>query len=182
MASVSNNKEFNVEKVDIYKKASLVIFGLEDEDRNWILDQLTKPQHDKLKSLLDDLSSLGLEADNTIINEILNNHKTFHEADKSSLDVFSILIEKVDQMSVKEASGLLASENSIAIAMVLSIRNWSWTDKYISTLELEKATEIRGLFSTYLGSMREPIKTAILEYLIQPFHSEVIDDGGEERE
>lgn len=166
MSTKIQEYQFKVENPDVFKKASLAIFGLSEVDQKWILSNLPQHQAEKLSVHLNDLVSLGIQQDSTLIDEILGSEaQDFYEGRDQS-DDYSEMLKHVDQLSADQVFTILSNESVNAIAMTLSVKNWPWATKYLSSISTELADDVRGLVNDYVGSMSQAVKVAIVEYLV----------------
>ena len=162
-------KVFEIEDVDIYKKASLVLYGLGASDRQWVLDNLPKAQSERLGALIAELTDIGVSPYDNALKDIL---QTSDLSDASRHDdslEYAEMVKRIDHFSVESIEDILSDEPAEMVAMVLSVKNWPWSAKYLATLSAETRDSIRKLLKVYVGTIAEPVKNGIVSYLDQQY-------------
>ncbi len=157
---------FKVEDIDIYKKSALALYNLDENDQSWILDNLSESQSKKLKLLMNELSEIGIEKNDSVISDILKDNSSLTSDDEAPSEYIEIT-KKLDELTPTEIFSILSDEPPAMVAMVLSVKNWPWSTKYISMLPINISSDIREHMKMYVSTLSSPIKRAIVSYLEQ---------------
>lgn len=119
------------------RQVALLLHGLTDQDRSWLLGQLEPDQKDHVMDLLTELRELGMPADPGIAEKALSS---------ASNDAHAVPVNPArdarDQLRAADASTIhrvLAGEPLLLVAMLLAAEPWPWTEHYLSMQEPAKA-------------------------------------------
>jgi hypothetical protein len=118
------------------RQAALVLHGLAQDDRDWLLAQLPEASAEDIRPLLVELQALGVPGDPELIRVALQ--RKVEEVKALQPGFHALAAASVHQMLE-----LLADEPDTLIAIVLSSSNWSWRDALLSRLGDERARSIR---------------------------------------
>jgi flagellar motor switch protein FliG len=151
--------------MDAYKKTALVLYGLHETDKEWLLSHLPAQQKIILKGRLEELEALGIqpvEQDlSTIIREFTEKYKKVVEKE----DEIGDLLEKIDAVSLNSIQPLLDNESEQSVALILAVSNWSWASQYLSTLTIDKKDKIRQYIKDSVGNIAPGVRNAIVGFL-----------------
>lgn len=165
--------DFKLESVDQYKKASLLLFTLNESDQQWVFKNLPTDQVNKLKTLLSELVSMGLNPDDEILKEVLNNTNNNLLSKERSLSL--ALEDKVDQLNQcnhLDIGTVLADEPPEVIAMALSVENWTWASQFLASLSPKVREGVRESINHYLGKLPDSVQASIVEHMLKLIHAE----------
>lgn len=123
-----------------FRRAALHLYLLENSDKNWLLNKLSKVSREKIKYLLHELEEM----------DVPKNHDWlyFLEAtdgvDPSSTENESItyIIKKLDNLSPKIAFEFLKNERDCIVAAILTYKNWHWKDNYFTLLDKQRRKKL----------------------------------------
>lgn len=111
-----------------YRQSALLLHGLADFDREWILAQLAEDQRDQLNNHLAELRELGLPAESSLTEALLAERASHAASPGQSLR--SASPEQVLQLLKPEPASLCAS--------VLAIESWPWQTTVYDRLSKSK--------------------------------------------
>ena len=159
---------FEIESADNRKKASLLLFSLNEIDRQWMFDHLPSEQTNRLKGHIAELIDIGLQPDNAVIQDLLRQSNATEVAQESfNSSELTKKSDSVDQLSSEEISTLLAGEPEAVVALILSVKNWRWAPNYLAGLPVQTREQVRSLIDNYLGAIAAPVKESIVHHLYQ---------------
>lgn len=109
-------------------RAALVLHGLGEADRAWVLQALSVEQQGRLRPLLRELGELGIPADATLFGPLVERRPPEQRAAGP---------EPLEQLEERELAGLallLAAEPPRVAAVLLSARSWRWRERVLARL------------------------------------------------
>jgi hypothetical protein len=110
-----------------YRKAALVLSGLAEADRAWMLDQIGAEERTRLSSLMLELSALGISADDSLARELAAEAPA---KNRVAVDAGTAL-------------GVLAREPDWLIALVLRARPWPWREELLRLLGTQRRFSVQ---------------------------------------
>ncbi|ODB95129.1 hypothetical protein A3197_17340 [Candidatus Thiodiazotropha endoloripes] len=149
------------------RKAALYLHGLNESDRDWLLNSLTSSERNILNEKLLELSELGIPEGTAWLPEITINTTSNDEADNESEYTRAIdAINSADHESVFKLLDHLPVE---MVVLVLNLSIWSWRQAYISTQYIKKRKVV-------LHAIEKPFvkrKTKVQNALILSLHKQL---------
>jgi len=124
---------------DAYRQSALLLHGVGEADRNWILAQLAAEEREPLTQHLIELKGLGMPVDGSLAARFLTQPLT----QKDVREVKSAECKTFPDASVEAIHLLFEGEPMWLIAAVLSIRTWPWHDAFINKLDTSRREQIR---------------------------------------
>lgn len=116
------------------RQAALVLHGLADTDRAWMLGQLPSHQAAPVHELLIELRDLGIPTDPSFAAQALASHrKRAFRASPRGQEPDST--QFVRATSVESLRRVLDGEPQGLIAVLLAAADWPWRDAYLATQE-----------------------------------------------
>ena len=112
------------------KRTALSIHSLEKSDQQWILDNLSESNKEKVMIALGYIDKLCLESNSNIVATLSSDDITFFEPGSSSSD--TAITMQVDLTPVEIVATVLQSESAKIKQTVLNHRHWSWKKKYLN--------------------------------------------------
>ncbi|MFT4171324.1 MAG: hypothetical protein QM639_02095 [Rhodocyclaceae bacterium] len=109
------------------RKAALLLHAMSEADRQWALARLSPESRTTAVAFLDELRTLGIPADESLVREALD------EAASQIRDKVET-IDPLSSASPEVMLGLLRYESVNTIAWVLSLRDWPWREAFLSRL------------------------------------------------
>lgn len=151
---------------DAYRQSALLLHGLSDIDRQWILAQLTEEQRLRLQTQMTELAQLGMPADKSLVEGLLRQgrQKSTADADGPGAALRAASAEKVLY--------LLAREPAWLIAAVLAIEAWPWREAIYVGLDASKRERVKQA----LGD-KPPVK--LEQALLRQLESRLAEAAGE---
>lgn len=110
-----------------YRKAALVLSGLAEADRAWMLARVEHEERARLSSLIEELSGLGLAAEDAVVREL-----AAEAPPKSQVTV-----------DAATALGVLSREPDWLIALVLRARPWPWREELLRLLGTQRRFSVQ---------------------------------------
>ena len=144
--------------VDVTKnarQAALMLHAMPPQDCAWLLRNLPTAQSAQLEVLLEDLRSLGILADPTFLAQVQKMPATAFPPSRdtssesrqpavhtsaSSLDDSA---QRLESARVDILAAILKSEPAVLVALLLSMRNWSWHDELLEAMSMSQRLAVR---------------------------------------
>lgn len=114
-----------------HRQSALLMHGLYEADRHWILAQLNADDQRILADHLAELKNLGIPADPALITETTSKAALIGPAPESQP---SIETDPLQAASVAQIRALLADEPVWLVRHVLALENWTWRQEYLAGL------------------------------------------------
>jgi len=156
-------KEFLVEEFSVYKKSALLLHSLHPSDCEWILNNLSITQSEKMRGLLREIIEIGLEPLDSDIKELTNNFISERNESEKNTDY---RIQHIDAVTTNQIAIILNGEPENAIALLLAIHNWSWATAYLSEITVDSREKIKNKMADFFGNISDGIKDATLQHII----------------
>ena len=134
------------------RQVALILHGLADADRAWLLGRLSPAQASMLEPLLAELRELGVPTDPA---------PAIHTHDAE----MHRITQTIRACSLPQLQSALADEPHGVIAAVLVAGSWPWQDAFLAALEPAKARAIKDLMRSNPGGAT--LHPALLEELAQ---------------
>ena len=134
------------------RQVALILHGLAEADRAWLLGRLPPAQVSMLEPLLAELRELGIPADPALATHT-------HDAEMHRLT------QTIRACSLSQLQSALADEPHGVIAAVLVADNWPWQDVFLAAQEPAKARAIKDLMRSNPGGAT--LHRALLRELAQ---------------
>ena len=123
-------------------QSALLLHSMTGRDRDWLLGRLEQAQRERLQALLDELTSLGIPADEKLLKQYLGTEQenTADGIDEAwSIPVFDHVsedsgIEKLCLAGAEQLAATLKTEPDLLIARLLSVHPWPWRDDVLARL------------------------------------------------
>lgn len=149
---------------DKLETIALRLNGLNTDDRQWILEKLTEPARRKLRGYLNELSAERIHVPSKAGSE---ETVSFEGHSGRVSGVPSGLHDEIDSLDVMCVSEIFASEDSMAVALVLASGEWRWTEKVLRAMSaarrLEVMAQLKLLRLPLTKTLTESIRIALLK-------------------
>lgn len=108
-----------------YRQSALLLHGLNEPDRRWVLERLDEKEQRFLGEHLAELRNLGIPGDPTLID-------VFRHPEPVAAD------DQLRSASVAQIQILLADEPIWLVRHVLSLEDWPWRQDFLATLAISQ--------------------------------------------
>jgi len=130
------------------RQAALTLHAMAPQDAAWLLQQLPAIEAVELQALLEELRSLGIPSDPTLLDELRMGDGVFPvPAARVGVDVHKLTVEAMmDELGAARADLLLhilKPEPVALLAFLLSMRSWPWADALLAALEIHRRLSLR---------------------------------------
>ena len=129
---------------DAYRQSALLLHGISEGDREWILAQLAEDQRSQLGNHLTELSQMGMPADRTLVEGLLS--RSAKKSTTSSEQPGHALRNARADVVLH----LLNHEPTWLIASVLSIEAWNWREAIYTGLDASKRDRVKNAMRSEL--------------------------------
>lgn len=148
-------------------QSALLLHAMTASDRDWLLARLDQSDRERLQVLLDELESLGIPADESILHQALASvhGEDGHDADQQrQTPVFDhtdsdAVMERMLTAGPEQLAAVLKAEPDLLIARFLGTHPWPWREEVLARLGPVKGRGIRKhmeLLSLRAGGDVEP--------------------------
>jgi len=122
---------------DAYRQSALLLHGLNEADRQWILAQLDAEQNGQLRDHIDELNQMGMVENRTLVEGLLSRikGKSANSAERAGSALRHAHPDVVLHMLSKEPTWLIAA--------VLSIEAWPWRESIYVGLDASKRDRVK---------------------------------------
>lgn len=107
--------------MDAYRQAAMCLHGLEDGDRDWLLNRLPKEHSAVLSELLAELKTLGIPREAGLSRDLLPAFVTGKTRNRLSED-----FAELERASPESVWLLLQNESDSVVRALVMGRDWSW--------------------------------------------------------
>lgn len=128
------------------RKAALLVHALPMAARGTVLGRLTPIERERLKGLLDELSALGIPAQQDWLSQVQADVPRAGDPDVRCLEAACVL----------DVARALADQPADVVAAVVSARSWPWRDAVID--QMPSAQRIR-VHAALAGAVRPSLAT-----------------------
>jgi hypothetical protein len=124
------------------RKAAVMLAGLSEVDRSWVLERLPEGSRGELAELIAEVQSLGFAS---------NAKAVFDEAGLSAIGSVSTetasssVVSRIDACSISVLMTWAKEEPDWVIAQVLRQRKWKWSEAFLEQLGIERKEHVTGL-------------------------------------
>ncbi len=131
-----------------YRQSALLLYGLGETDRRWVLSQLADDQRRDLTAQLTELGEIGMPVDRSLAEELLagTGARLAHRPTVDAPDHGATLRRAPAQAMLQ----LLATQPSWLIAAVLGIEAWPWREAIYVGLDASKRERVKQAMGTRL--------------------------------
>jgi flagellar motor switch protein FliG len=121
-----------------YRRAAVALHELHEDDRQWILSELSDSDQSTLKTYLNEIRALGFASDQSLASEATaSGYKNSKIAP----------MEQVRKADVRTLYLLLKDEPPVLIAKILKIDDWQWTNRLLENFSQSMHDRLRKLMS-----------------------------------
>lgn len=107
--------------MDAYRQAAICLHGLEDHDRDWLLNRLPKEHSAVLAGLLFELKALGIPRETSLSRDLLPDSGVADNPRTLKTD-----LAELEQASPDAVWSLLLNEPDSVIRALIEDRDWTW--------------------------------------------------------
>jgi hypothetical protein len=130
--------------MDGFRRAALALHGLNESDRHWVLGRLQGAERTRLTQLLEELHTLGIPPDRSLLAGI---KEAAPREQVSPSSASSSPSPKTSSSKLRDADAaamlaILAHEPATLIAPVLRIEAWPWEADFLARLDPPLRREI----------------------------------------
>jgi hypothetical protein len=147
--------------VDSSRQVALLLHGLAEPDRAWMLEQLGASQGQALQPLLTELRELGIPADPALTAQALQAHVQRRTAAERPP---AAVIAEARAAQMQQA---LAGESVGLLAVLLAAGEWPWRHVFLASLEPARARALNEVLETHRGgpALQQALLRAVAERL-----------------
>jgi hypothetical protein len=143
------------------RRAALVLHGLVEEDRDWVLARLSATERGKLRALLDELAELGLPKDASTL--------------AAPAEPF---VAEIDAAPPARVHAVLRDEQDTTVATLLGLHAWQWRRSVLRLLGRRRRVAIEQLERARLPALARRVR----DELVAMFAAALASPDGAERE
>ena len=130
------------------RRAALVLHGLVEEDRDWVLARLSVTERGKLRALLDDLAELGIPKDASAL--------------AAPAEPF---VREIDAVPPAHVHAVLRDEQDTTIATLLGLHAWRWHRSVLRLLGRRRRVAIERLQRSGLPALARRVRDELVAAL-----------------
>lgn len=149
-------------------QSALLLHAMTENDRDWLLARLEQHERERLRALLDELRSLGIPADESVLSQGLassRNDDDYDSDEQRQAPIFdhvgnNTAMERMWMAGSEQLAAILKTEPDLLVARFLSMHPWPWHEEVLARLGPVKGRAIRKhieLLSLCTGSDGEPL-------------------------
>ena len=151
------------------RRAALCLHGLEDSDKHWLLQSLSTGQRQQLEGMLEELEQIGIPKGQRWFPELM--HESPPVGKETSRDHVDNLSDQIDSVSAERISELLEHEPVCVITALLSYRNWTWRQAYLSKQYVQKKQRLIQEIERYQDTVKPKVMMVLLGSLAKRLES-----------
>jgi hypothetical protein len=152
--------------MNAYKKAALYLHGLDRSDRRWVLGRLPERHRGKLTAMLNELRTLGIPREPTLLGGMDNSPTGAEDAGASfSGNAPSSLIATIAQASPTALGTILGEEPEAVVLAILRLYNWPWRKDLLENLLPSQSQWVTGNMQERGGRLTGKAAEAMLRIL-----------------
>lgn len=122
-----------------WHQSALLLHAMADSDRHWLLQRLDQTERQRLQTLLDELTALGIPSDEKILKQSLDCAGGGNsDAARHDTALRRLLLAAPESLAM-----LLKAEPDGLIARLLPVHDWPWRDELLARLGSVRAQGIR---------------------------------------
>lgn len=106
------------------RHAALMVHGMAEADRSWLLSRLAPAEREALQPLLEELQDLGIPRDPTLAREFPPMRTTPVTIEAPHLDV----MDQASRLSPPVVVAVLRDEPHELVRRIVALRSWPWRD------------------------------------------------------
>ena len=145
-----------------YRQAALCLHGLTEEDRCWLMQQLTKEQSSKLRIMLKELEEIGIPRESYWL-ETVSSEPDKGQVGKRKEEIVDYLGKADPELIV----AMLYDEPDCVIATLLSCHEWPWRSTVLSGFDLTRQQPLRREMDKLLPNIGPRVLDALMESAYQ---------------
>lgn len=146
------------------RMAALYLHGLEESDRDWLLNSLSTNERYLLNEKLLELTELGIPQGTAWLPEITIDQANKDEESKEKLESQD-LIDAVNAANHETVFKLLDNLPVELVVLILNLNVWSWRQTYISKQYLKKRKAILQALEKPCALRKQKVQNALLQSL-----------------
>jgi hypothetical protein len=148
------------------RECALVLHGLSQSDREWMLSRMPGERADELRALIDELRTLGLPPDAELTARALHAPQAAWTPTAVS-SAPTGAVQFIAAATVAQVQSVLHEEPDSVLAIVASSSAWRWRDRWLSRLEPLRAGRVRKLMleQATTPALREAVLEAVAQRL-----------------
>jgi len=158
------------------RQSALLLHAMQQQDRQWLLDQLPVAQKSQLVSLLDELQTLGIPQSPDLLQTAISQADAAREEtavrEEAELDPATRQIRALDRIPPHERApawvklcAVFKEEPAGLLAQVIQMHDWSWKEAAMKSLTPRKRARVEELAA---NSLRGPdLHAALLDAVAQ---------------
>jgi hypothetical protein len=140
-----------------HRQSALLLHELDEEDRQWLVEQIPNADRSILKELLGELQSLRIPTDGNLLERV----KAMRvDESKNAPAQPAAPGDTIRHASVQLMSDLLEREPVWLLAVILGIEGWPWREQFLTQLEPMRRDAVRA-------AMREATAPRLKAVLIE---------------
>lgn len=156
------------------RRAALLLHAMSPVDRAWTLEGLPAVQRDALRTLIEELESLGIASDPTMIAEVIgpqgrqepslgNDDPVLAGAPQSAEEMLHALDETGRRVMVR----LMQAESADLVAAWLRVDDWAWRDDFLQALDSAQRRQVEAaLAAAPSGPLAPAQRAALIEVVV----------------
>lgn len=117
-----------------YRKAAVLLHGLHEDDRRWMLEQLSAEEQHILTQYLNEIRELGFSSEGAVSQESIR--RAGKVAHASPMDI-------VAEADAEAVYGILHTEPIPLVAMLLRAHQWKWSREVLERFQEPVRGQIR---------------------------------------
>lgn len=150
------------------RQAALLLHAMSANDRAWALDALPLHQRNPLVALLDELCSLGIARDPTLVNEAIGGSARLH-APETLEHAAGAAASPEDTLRALDASGVrrlvtvMRSEPAALVAQWLRVADWPWRAELLAGLTPAHRAQVTGHLDTQSPDVPPMLRSTLVQ-------------------
>ncbi len=149
----------------VYKQAALHLHGLNEADRQWLLDQLPVRQRENLLPLLEELNALGIPRERVLLDELNLTGTGTGTGERKAAAAEISYIRYISDRSPTDIAVALNEEADGIVAAVLSVYDWPFQRAYLQSLSAERRCSVQESVNKIQNQLSARVREALLKTL-----------------
>jgi hypothetical protein len=145
------------------RKAALYLHGLEEVDREWLLNALTEEERQRLQTTLAELDEMGIPKGDAWLPELAET-PVFDGRDSGDNKQLS-MIKEIERAELASVTEILDAEPDEIVASLLRHRVWSWRQAYVGKQYLQKRERLLQALERPGRELKPKLENALLNGL-----------------
>lgn len=153
------------------RRAALLMYAMAPGDRDWMLEQLPAHEAQELRRLLEELASLGIPRDRSLLQEVIGEPPLAPAA--SPLETIEARQAQPDAMAAAIAAAgaarcaaVLRGEPAQLVVLFLQAHDWPWRDAFIAQLGAARSRDVADLLAASARRARRAPGAAARQVLL----------------